>query len=124
MIVGIGNDIVSVADIGKSISRSNRFLQRVFCPSEQVYCDQKPKRFQHYAGNFSVKEAIMKALGTGWNNGVHWKHIEVIRNHAGKPEVILHDTAKKQADALLVKNIYVSLSHTEQYATAVAILEK
>ena len=124
MIISIGNDIVSVADIEESILRSNRFIQRVFCLSEQEYCERKTNRFQHYAGFFSVKEAIMKALGTGWNGGVQWNHIEVEHYPFGMPKVILYHHAKKQADALSVKNIHVSLSHTEQYATAVAILEK
>jgi holo-[acyl-carrier protein] synthase len=124
MIVGIGNDIVSVSDMEQSISCSKRFPERVFCPSEWEYCEKQPNRFQHYAGHFAVKEAVMKALGTGWNNGVQWSHIEVGHHLSGKPNVILHQQAKKQADVLQVKNIHITLSHTEQYATAVAILEK
>jgi holo-[acyl-carrier protein] synthase len=123
MIVGIGNDIVSVTDIEQSILKSSRYLQRVFCLSEQEYCDRQPNRFQHYAGCFSVKEAIMKALSTGWNGGVQWNHIEVGHYPSGMPRVILHHHAQKYANALNVKNIHISLSHTEQYATAIAILE-
>ena len=66
----------------------------------------------------------MKALGTGWNDGVQWKHIEVKHESSGKPLIELHEKAKKQAELLQVRTIYVSLSHTEQYATAVVILEK
>ena len=124
MIVGIGNDIMSVADMERSILGGNRFVNRVFCLSEQEYCERQPNKFQRYAGHFAVKEAVMKALGTGWNSGIQWKHIEVTHKISGKPEVLLHDNAKEYAESLQVKSINVSLSHTEQYATAVAILEK
>jgi holo-[acyl-carrier protein] synthase len=124
MIIGIGNDIVSVKDIEQSIGDSKRFLERTFCPSEQEYAENKPNKYQHYAGCFAAKEAVMKALGTGWNEGIQWKQIEVKHETSGKPRIELHDQAKKQAELLQVKTIYVSLSHIEQYATAVVILEK
>ena len=123
MIVGLGNDIMSVADIEQSISSSKRFIKRVFCPSEQEYCERQPNRFQHYAACFAAKEAVMKALGSGWNNGIQWNHIEVKHETSGSPLVELHHQAKKQAELLQVKKINVSLSHTEQFATAVVILE-
>jgi holo-[acyl-carrier protein] synthase len=71
-----------------------------------------------------VKEAVMKALGIGWSNGVQWKHIEVDHNLAGKPKIQLHHVARKCAELLQCKSIHISLSHTEQYAIAVVILEK
>jgi holo-[acyl-carrier protein] synthase len=123
MIIGIGNDIVSVMDIKQSITKSKRFLERTFCFSEQEYSENKPNKYQRYAGCFAVKEAVMKALGTRWNKGVQWKQIEVRHETSGKPLVELHQQAKKQAELLQVKTIHISLSHTEQYATAVAILE-
>jgi holo-[acyl-carrier protein] synthase len=123
MIIGIGNDIVSVADIEQSISCSKRFSERIFCPSEREYCERQPNKFQHYAGFFAVKEAVMKALGTGWNNGVQWNHIEIGHNPAGKPEIQLHHVAKKCAELLQCKSIHISISHMNQYATAIAILE-
>ena len=124
MIVGIGNDIVSVIEIKESIECSNRFLKRVFCLSEQEYCDQRSNKFQQYAGCFAVKEAIMKALGMGWSGGIQWSDIEVKHYPSGMPKVILYHHAKKHADAMHVKNIYISVSHVEQYASAIAILEK
>lgn len=124
MIIGIGNDVVSVMDIKQSITDGKRFLERVFCSSEQEYAENKPNKYQHYAGCFAVKEAIMKALGTGWNEGIQWKHIEVKHETSGKPLIELHHQAKKQAELLQVKTIHISLSHAEQYATAVVILEK
>lgn len=123
MLTGIGHDIVLVVNIEKSIKRSVRFLNRVFCLSEQAYCNQKPNKYEHYAGFFAIKEAVMKALGTGWNHGIQWKHIEVGHFPSGKPCVTLHKQAKKQAEELLVDTIHVSVSHTEQYANACVIFE-
>lgn len=124
MIIGIGNDIVSVEDIKQSIISSQRFSERVFCPSELTYAESKPHKYQHYAGCFAAKEAAMKALGTGWDKSVQWKHIEVTHESTGKPKIELHSHAKKRAELLCVNTIHISLSHTEQYAIAVVILEK
>ena len=123
MIIGIGNDIVSVSDIEKSIISNRRFMERVFCQEEQDYAESKPNKYQRYAGCFAAKEAVMKALGTGWNEGIQWKHIEVKHESSGKPRIELHQKAKKQAELLQVNAIHISLSHIEQYATAIAILE-
>jgi holo-[acyl-carrier protein] synthase len=124
MIIGTGNDIVSVMDVQQSINDSQRFLERVFCSSEQDYSESKPNKYQHYAGCFAAKEAVMKALRTGWNEGVQWTQIEVKHENSGKPWIELHDEAKKRAESLQVKTIHLSLSHIEQYATAVVVLEK
>jgi holo-[acyl-carrier protein] synthase len=123
MIIGIGNDIVSVMDIKQSITDSQRFLERVFCPSERNYSENKPNKYQHYAACFAAKEAVMKALGVGWNKGIQWKHIVLEHEPSGKPRIELYQEAKKQAELLHVRTIHISLSHTEQYATAVVILE-
>jgi holo-[acyl-carrier protein] synthase len=123
MLVDIGYDIVLVANIENAMKRSVRFARRVFSSSEQAYCEQKPNKYEHYAGCFAVKEAVMKALGTGWNHGVQWKQIEVNHLPSGKPNVTLHLQAKKQAELLQVNAIHVSVSHTAQYANAFVILE-
>jgi len=123
MIVGLGIDIVSVTDIQQSMIGSERFVDRVFTSGEQDYFESKPNKYQHYAGCFAAKEAVVKALGTGWNEGIQWKHMEVKHESTGKPRIELVLNAKKQAELLQVKSIHISLSHTEQYATAIAILE-
>ena len=123
MIVGLGIDIVSVTDIQQSMIGSERFVDRVFTSDEQDYSESKPNKYQHYAGCFAAKEAVVKALGTGWNEGIQWKHMEVKHESTGKPRIELVLNAKKQAELLQVKSIHISLSHTEQYATAIAILE-
>lgn len=124
MIAGIGNDIVSIKDIKQSILTHHRFSERVFCALEQQYAESKPDKFQHYAGCFAAKEAVMKALGTGWDKGVQWKHIEIKHEESGKPTIELHAEAKKQAELSGVKIIHLSISHTELYAIAIAIMEK
>jgi len=124
MIIGIGSDIVLVMDIKQSIIDSQRFLERTFCLSEQNYSENKPNKYQHYAGCFAAKEAIMKALGTGWNEGIQWKHIEIKHEISGKPQIELYEQAKMRAESLHVKWIHISLSHTDDYATAMAVLEK
>ena len=115
---------MSVVDIKQSITDSKRFLERVFCIAEQEYAENKPIKYQHYAGFFAAKEAVMKALGTGWNEEIQWEHIEIRHETSGKPWIELHHQAKKQAELMQVKTIHISLSHTEQYATAVVVLEQ
>jgi holo-[acyl-carrier protein] synthase len=123
MLINIGYDIVLVMNIEQSLKRSTRFQERVFCLAERAYCEQRVNKYQHYAGCFAVKEAVMKALGTGWNQGVQWRHIEVGHHPSGKPNVTLHLQAKKQAELLQVNTIHVTVSHAGQYAHAFVIIE-
>lgn len=96
MIIGIGNDIVSVPDIEQSVISNRRFVERVFCRDEPDYAKSKPNKYQHYAGYFTAKEAVMKALGTGWNEGIQWKHIEVKHESSGKSRIELYQEAKNK----------------------------
>src|SRR5271170_6556598 len=110
MIVGMGIDIAEVGRIAAVIeSQRERFLQRVYTPEEVAYCEQFKNRYERYAGRFAVKEAAMKALGTGWSRGVRWVDLEVVRLRTGRPTLSLKGEAKKIADALGVKNIAVSI---------------
>ena len=85
MIIATGIDIVDIKEIQYAIKKSKRFVQRIFTPKELAYCENQNFKFQHFAGRFAVKEAVMKALETGWDKGVHWKQIEVVRGDR-KPE--------------------------------------
>lgn len=124
MIVGMGIDIAEVPRIRAVIeSRKERFLRRVYTPEEAAYCEQFKNKYERYAGRFAVKEAAMKALGTGWNRGVRWVDLEVVRARGGKPTLALKGEAKKIADSLGVKNIAVSITHTEEQAIAQVIFE-
>jgi holo-[acyl-carrier protein] synthase len=124
MIVGMGIDIAEVPRIQAVIeSQKERFLRRVFTLDEVAYCEQFKNRYERYAGRFAVKEAAMKALGTGWSRGVRWVDLEVVRAPGGKPTLALKGEARKIADGLGVKNIAVSITHTEAQAIAQVIFE-
>jgi holo-[acyl-carrier protein] synthase len=124
MIVGTGIDIAEVSRIRHSIERfGDRFLGRIFTAGERRYCDSKANRVERYAARFAAKEAAMKALGTGWNHGVRWQDCEVARKPGGRPTLVFHGKAGEFAAKLGVKNIALSLTHTEEQAMAQVILE-
>jgi holo-[acyl-carrier protein] synthase len=124
MIVGTGIDIAEVPRIRQSIQRfGDRFLQRVFTAGEIRYCDSKANRYERYAARFAAKEAAMKALGTGWSHGVRWRDCEVTRLPGGRPTLTFHGQAAEFAVKLGVRNVALSLSHTEEQAIAQLILE-
>jgi holo-[acyl-carrier protein] synthase len=124
MILGTGVDIAEVPRIRESIERFGaRFLNRVFTPGEIEYCEAKASKFESYAARFAAKEAGMKALGTGWNHGVRWRDIEVIRPKGQRPTIRFHGQAAAFAEKLGAKNIALSLTHTREEALAHVILE-
>ncbi len=124
MIVGMGIDVAEVPRIRAVIeSQKERFLRRVFTPEEAAYCEQFKNKYERYSGRFAVKEAAMKALGTGWSRGVRWVDLEIVRMRGGRPTLVLKGEARKIADALGVKNIVVSITHTEAQAIAQVIFE-
>ncbi|HZQ69385.1 MAG TPA: holo-[acyl-carrier-protein] synthase [Terriglobales bacterium] len=124
MIVGTGVDIAEVPRIAQSIERfGERFIRRIFTEGEIRYCDSKANRVERYAARFAAKEAAMKALGTGWNHGVRWRDIEVVRKPGGRPTIVFHGVAAEFAARLRTTNIALSLTHTKDQAFAQVILE-
>ena len=124
MIVGTGIDIAEVHRIAESIERfGERFLRRVFTEGERNYCDSKANRSERYAARFAAKEAAMKALGTGWNHGVAWRDVEVLRQPGGRPTIKFHGKAAEFAAKLGASHVALSLSHTPEQAIAQVILE-
>jgi len=124
MIVGLGVDIAEVERVRAAIERQGeRLLKRLFTEKERGYCERFKNKYERYAGRFAVKEATMKALGTGWSRGVRWVDIEVVREVAGKPTLELRGEAKKIADRLKVRNIAVTITHTASQALAQVIFE-
>src|SRR6478752_6186481 len=99
------------------------WLKRVFSEGEMRYCDSKANRVERYAARFAAKEAGMKALGTGWNHGVRWRDIEVVRMPGGRPTITFHGKAAEFAARLGTVHIALSLSHTAEQAIAQVILE-
>lgn len=123
MIVGVGTDIIEVKRIGRLLFKQERFKERIFTQGEIEYCEQKKNNVQNYAARFAVKEALLKAIGTGWREGVTFKEIEVANNEKGKPELVLSGTVRKITEEMGVTNIQVSISHIKDLAIAFVILE-
>ncbi|MDP8322954.1 MAG: holo-ACP synthase [Candidatus Stygibacter australis] len=123
MIIGIGTDLIEVSRLEKSISKP-QFLKKVFTDKELTLCENKHSRVQSLAARFAAKEACMKALGSGWSDGVSFKDIEILNNSMGAPEIILHGSTKARAEELMVSKIFVTLSHLKEIAGATVILEK
>jgi len=124
MIVGVGTDLAEVERIHKSVERfGDRFLTRVFTARERAYAMSKANWAERLAARFAAKEAGMKAIGTGLGRGVSWQHLEVANEPSGRPTLRLYGAALEAANALGVKRISISLTHTKEIAFAVVILE-
>jgi holo-[acyl-carrier protein] synthase len=124
MIVGTGIDLCEVARIRAAFERfGERFRNRVFTAPEIAYVEHKANRFERYAARFAAKEAGMKAIGTGWKRGVTWHDFEVTNLPSGKPTLRFHGVAVRIAEALKVRNVSLSMTHTAETAMAQVILE-
>jgi len=124
MIVGIGVDIVEIRRFGEVLERQkDRFIQRVFTAGEQEYCRAHRDPVPHFAARFAAKEALFKALGTGWAKGVSWLDVGVGREGQGAPILVLRGEAEKISQSLGARKVHLSLSHTNESAAAVVILE-
>lgn len=124
MIIGTGIDIVGVDRIRQSVNRhGSRFIKRVFTPDEAAYCRDKASWPQHFAGRFAAKEAVAKALGMGFTDGVLCRDIAIERDDAGGPGVVLSGRAAELADEMAIHTWHVSISHCAEYAVASAIAE-
>ena len=122
--LGTGVDLVENERIEEMVQRwGGHFLDRVFLPDEQSYCEEKAVPSRHLAGRFAVKEAVSKAFRTGIGPHFGWLDIEVARNSdSGAPSVRLHGKAADYAEELGVSRVMISLSHTRHYAVASAVL--
>ena len=124
MIVGTGVDLAEVPRIRASIERyGEKFIRRIYTPAEIAYVERKANKFERYAARFAAKEAGMKAIGTGWRRGVTWQDFEVANLPSGKPTLLLHGVAARFAEKLGVKNISLSITHTNELGMAHVILE-
>lgn len=121
MIQGVGTDIIEIKRVEKAIQRhGKRFLDRLFSSKEQAYCDKHKLSSRHYAGRFAAKEAIAKALGTGFGESLGWLDFEILNETSGKPQVLFSDLLKERLNGA---KLHLSISHSQDYATATAILE-
>ncbi len=124
MTVGIGIDLVDVERIARALGQHReRFEARVFTPVEIADCAGRADRTLALAARFAAKEACLKALGTGWSQGLGFRDVEVVRGSTGRPEIRLHGRAAARAQELGAERIHVSLTHERHVAAAVVVLD-
>lgn len=127
-IAGTGIDRIEVDRVRRALERPRtgaRFRARVFTEAEIAYCESRRRgRYQSYAARFAAKEAVMKALGTGWNRNAGWREIEIVRERGRAPRIVLSGKAAELARRRNIPRIHVSLTHTASDAIASAIAER
>jgi holo-[acyl-carrier protein] synthase len=124
MIRGIGVDIVKVDRIEQAVERwGHRFLKRIFTAAEIECCQKRARPAQCLALRFAAKEAFAKALGLGMRKGLRWRDIEVVHDHLGKPDLLLHNQAQRLLEAMEASRTWLSLSDERESALAVVVLE-
>jgi holo-[acyl-carrier protein] synthase len=124
MILGTGIDIIEVARIAASFEKfGERFANRILLPDEISYCLTHKNPAPFLAVRFAAKEAISKAFGTGIGGALGWRDLEIRRKESGEPFVVLHGKGRELFAVRGAKQLLVSLSHTENYAAATAVLE-
>lgn len=121
-VIGIGTDIIECPRIDEMLEKHGElFLERVYTEREQQYCRDRKAAGQHYAGRWAAKEAVLKALGTGWSRGIRWVDIEVVNEMGGRPRIELTGAAREIADQLGIREVLISISHCRSHATAYAV---
>jgi holo-[acyl-carrier protein] synthase len=121
MIRGIGVDIIEISRIAESVDRlGDAFLHKIFTETEIQYCQPRKNPVQHYAARFAAKEALSKALSTGWAGEFQWKNVEVVNEASGKPVIRL---SGKTAAALEGCSVHLSLSHSDTSVVAFVVIE-
>lgn len=124
MILSIGTDIVEVYRIAETMTRTPRFIERVYTPYERDYCDAKgAAAAQSYAGRFAAKEAFLKALQTGWRGKITWHDIEIVSDDQGVPSFNVRGEARRLLEDRGANHVHLSISHTTEHAVAHVIFE-
>ena len=122
MIEGVGIDVVEVPRMARTIGEwGEAFLEKIFTVRELSYSQARKDPTHHFAARFAVKEAVAKALSTGWASGFRWKDVEVENNASGKPSVVLYG---RVGELLKDSKVFVSISHSEHVVVACAIIER
>ena len=119
-VLGVGIDLVDVARFERP---AKNLVPRLFTAAERRYCDRQAHPAIHYAARFAAKEAVLKALGTGWSGGIAWTDVEIVREKHGEASVKLSGVAAKRAKGLKIRAWHVSMTHTTTTAGAVAVAE-
>jgi holo-[acyl-carrier protein] synthase len=122
-IEGVGVDLVELDRIRAALERhGERFLDRILTAGERAYCYRRRDPVPHVAARFAAKEAVVKALGTGFAQGIRWVDVEVERDEVGPPRIVLHGAAQQIAGE--AARVHLSLTHDKGAAIAVAVLER
>jgi holo-[acyl-carrier protein] synthase len=120
-IKGIGVDVVDVKRMKAVLEKQKEyFLNKVFTDMEVTYCRTRKKPYIHFAARFAAKEAVAKAMRTGWSGAFHWRDIEVVNDQSGAPHILL---SRNVAEALIQCNVHLSLSHSDNTVVAFVVLE-
>ena len=121
-IIGIGTDIIECERIGRMVEKhGEHFVNRVFTEAEVRYCSERRNGDQHFAGRWAAKEAVLKALGTGWIVGIAWQDVEIANKPSGRPVIQLHGGAAEIAKERGIQEVQISISHCQAYAVAFAV---
>jgi holo-[acyl-carrier protein] synthase len=121
MIKGIGVDIIEIERIRENIEMNGaRFLEKVFTAGEISYCSAKANRAQHFAARFAAKEAVSKALATGWTGDFRWTDVELANDRSGQPRILLHGPLLER---LAESTVLVSISHSHSHVVAMVVIE-
>ena len=121
-IQGIGVDVVDVQRMKTSLEQQGEALTaKLFTQQEVEYCRLKKNPHEHFAARFAAKEAVSKAMQTGWSGTFRWKDVEVVNEPSGAPRIVLY---KEVAESLKRSKVHLSLSHTENTVVAFAVIEE
>lgn len=120
-LAGVGVDIVEISRVERALSRNPRFAERLFTEEERAYCEGRPRPAEHYACRFAAREAVLKALGTGFSQGIGWQDVSVSRDASGRPRAVLAGRAAEVARERGVQEVALSLSFTRELAVANAV---
>jgi holo-[acyl-carrier protein] synthase len=121
-IFGIGIDLVEVERIRQSIRKfGERFRSRIFSKEEQSFCELQKEKYLSYAARFASKEAFSKALGTGIRGKISWQDVVIIDNEKSRPQMKISGRAKAILDN---RKTFLSITHTEKYASAIVVIEE
>ncbi len=120
-LAGIGVDIVEIPRMARALERTPSMRTRLFTKEERDYCDSSARPAEHYAARFAAREAVLKALGTGFSQGIGYADVSVVRDAAGRPKCVLAGRAREIAEKQGIQEVALSLSFTRELAVANAV---
>lgn len=123
MILGVGIDIIETERVAEKIAKEGGFREHVFSVSEIFYCESKTNHAENYAARFAAKEALLKALGTGFTLKISLPEIEVVSDEMGKPSFNIYGKLESIVKSRNISTIFLSLSHLKSIACAVVVIE-